>query len=140
MFTGNYLATSFKKELLEGVHDFTTHTFKLALFTNDATLNASTTAYGVSGEVVGIGYTAGGVDLTALATASTGTTAFVTFEDAVWLGATLTARGGLVYNSSVAGSPAVAVLDFGADKVANGTTFEVQFPAATAADAVVRIL
>ena len=140
MFSGNYLVTSFKKELLEGVHDFTTHTFKLALFTNEATLNAATTTYGVSGEVSGTGYTAGGVDLTALATTSAGTTAIVTFEDAEWPGATLTARGGLIYNSSVAGNPAVAVLDFGADKVANGATFTVQFPAATAEAAAVRIL
>lgn len=139
MFSGNYLVTSFKKELLEGVHDFTAHTFKLALFTNEATLNASTTAYGAAGEVSGAGYTAGGGNLTAPATASVGTTAFVTFEDAEWPGATLTARGGLVYNSSVAGNPAVAVLDFGADKVANGATFTVQFPAATAEAALIRI-
>ena len=139
MFTGNYLTTPFKKALLEGVHDFTAHTFKLALFTNEATLNAETAAYGTAGEVSGAGYTAGGVDLTALATASAGTTAFVTFEDAEWPGATLTARGGLIYNSSVAGLPAVAVLDVGADKTANGTTFTVQFPAATAGAAVVRI-
>jgi len=139
MFTGNYLATSFKGELLAGVHDFTAHTFKLALYTNEAVLNADTAAYGASNEVAGAGYTAGGVGLTALAIANSGTTAFVTFEDAEWPGATLTARGGLVYNSSVAGNPAVAVLDFGADKVASGTTFTVQFPDATADTAVIRI-
>ena len=139
MFTGNYLVTSFKKELLGGVHDCTAHTFKLALFTDDATLNASTTAYGTAGEVVGTGYIAGGEALTAVAVASSGTTAFVTFEDAEWPSATLTARGGLIYNSSIAGNPAVAVLDFGADKTANGTTFTVQFPAATAQAAVIRI-
>ena len=139
MFTGNYLVTSFKGELLAGVHDFTAHTFKLALYTNEATLNADTAAYGASNEVAGAGYTAGGVGLTALAVANSGTTAFVTFEDAEWPGATLTARGGLVYNSSVAGNPAVAVLDFGADKVASGTTFTVRFPDATADTAVIRI-
>jgi len=139
MFTGNYLVTSFKRELLAGVHDFTAHTFKLALFTNEATLDAATAAYGASNEVAGAGYTAGGEALTALAVESSGTTAFVTFEDVEWPGTTLTARGGLVYNSSVVGSPAVAVLDFGADKVANGTTFTVQFPDATADTAVIRI-
>lgn len=139
MFTGNYLVTSFKRELLAGVHDFAAHTFKLALYTNEAALDASTAAYGASNEVAGAGYTAGGESLTALAVGSSGTTAFVTFEDVEWIGATLTARGGLVYNSSVVGNPAVAVLDFGADKVANGTTFTVQFPDATADAAVIRI-
>lgn len=139
MFTGNYLATSFKTELLSGVHDFTSHTFKLALFTDAATLDASTVAYTTDNEVAGAGYIAGGVALVATPPSSDGTTALVSFGDAVWAGATLTARGGLVYNSSVAGSPAVAVLDFGSAKVANDTTFTVQFPAAAAAAALVRI-
>ena len=139
MFTGNHMATSFKKELLGGVHDFSTHVFKLALFTNDAALNAGTTAYATSDEVSGAGYTAGGADLTASTVDSSGTTAFVTFDDVSWADATLTARGGLLYNSSVEGNPAVVVLDFGADKVSNGTTFTVQFPTASADTAVIRI-
>lgn len=139
MFTGNYIVTSFKEELLGGVHDFTAHTFTLALYTNEATLNAGTTAYTTSGEVVGSGYTAGGADLTAQTPASSGTTAFVTFDDVSWAAATLTARGALLYNSSVAGNPAVAVLDFGADKASAGTAFTVQFPAATSEAAIVRI-
>jgi hypothetical protein len=139
MFTGNYITTSFKEELLSGVHDFATHTFKLALYTTDAALNADTTAYTTNDEVVGSGYTAGGADLTALAPASDGTTAFVTFDDVSWASATLTARGGLLYNSSVDGNPAVAVLDFGAEKTSAGTPFTVQFPAATSDAAIVRI-
>ena len=139
MFTGNHLVTSFKKELLEGVHDFTAHTFKLALYTDAAILNAGTVAYTTSGEVTGSGYTAGGAALTAIAPTSSGTTALVTFSDVSWPAATLTARGGLVYNSSVEGNPAAAVLDFGADKLANGTAFTVQFPAATVEAAVIRI-
>ena len=139
MFTGNYIVTSFKEELLRGVHDFTAHTFKLALYTNEAILNAGTTAYTESGEAVGSGYTAGGADLTAQTPASDGTTAFVTFDDVSWAAAPLTARGGLIYNSTVAGTPAVAVLDFGADKIAADTTFTVQFPAATSDAAIVRI-
>lgn len=139
MFTGNHLTTSFKTELLSGVHDFATHTFKLALYTNDATLNAATTAYTTSDEVVGSGYVAGGTALVATAPTSDGTTAVVTFEGVSWPAASLTARGGLVYNSSVAGDPAVLVLDFGSDKIADGTTFTVNFPGATAAAALVRI-
>lgn len=139
MFTGNHLTTSFKEELLRGVHDFTAHTFKLALYTDAATLDASTTAYTTSGEVTGSGYTAGGAALTAIAPTSSGTTALVTFSDVSWPAATLTARGGLVYNSSVEGNPTVAVLDFGADKVSAGTTFSVSFPPATAQRAVIRI-
>ena len=139
MFTGNYLVTSFKEELLSGGHDFTAHTFKLALYTNEATLNAGTTAYTTSGEVVGAGYTAGGADLTAQTPASDGTTAFVTFDAVSWAEATLTARGALLYNSSVAGNLAVAVLDFGADKTSAGAAFTVQFPAATRDAAIVRI-
>lgn len=134
------MCTSFKVELLRGVHNFTTHTFKLALYTDAATLSAATTAYTTSGEVVGAGYTAGGATLTASTPAADGTVALVDFSDVSWASATLTARGGVIYNSSVAGNPAVAVLDFGADRVAVNNTFTVQFPAASAATAIVRIV
>lgn len=134
------MCTSFKVELLRGVHNFTTHTFKLALYTDAATLSAATTAYSTTGEVVGAGYTAGGATLTASTPSSDGTVALVDFSDVSWASATLTARGGVIYNSSVAGNPAVAVLDFGADRVAANNTFTVQFPASSAATAIVRIV
>lgn len=133
------MCTSFKRELLEAVHNFTAHTFKIALYTDAATLNAATTAYTTTGEVVGAGYTAGGLVLTATAPSVDGTVALVDFSDAAWPAATLTARGALIYNSS-ASNRAVAVLDFGADRVASNNTFTVQFPTAAAATAIVRIV
>jgi hypothetical protein len=135
------MTTSFKQELMEGVHDFTTHTFKIALYTSSATLDASTTAYAATNETSGTGYTAGGQDLTVVGTAvsTSGTTAFIDFNDAVFSNASITARGALIYNSSVAGNPSVAVLDFGADKTSTSGDFTVQFPTADASNAIVRI-
>lgn len=135
------MTTSFKKEIMEGVHDFTAHTFKMALFTNEATLNASTTAYSTANEASGSGYTAGGRDLTVVGgTVSTdGTTAFVDFEDVTWVFISITARGALIYNASVVGNPSVAVLDFGSDKTSTDGIFTVEFPPADASSAIVRI-
>lgn len=141
-FTGNFLCTSFKVELLEGVHDFTTgtgDTFKIALYTSAATLDASTTAYSATNEVSGTGYTAGGEALTNVSPTSSGTTAFIDFADVTWSSATITARGALIYNSTAAGNPAVAVLDFGADKTSTAGDFTVIFPTADASNAIVRI-
>lgn len=130
------MCTSFKKELLEGVHDFTTDTFKMALYTAEATLNADTSEYTSSGEVSGTGYTAGGIALTVNPDPqSSGTTAFVSFDSAVF-NAALTARGALIYNSSKSNA-AVIVLDFGSDKTM--TNFTVEFPSATATSAILRI-
>jgi len=128
--------TSFKLELLQAIHDFTTDTFKIALYTSAATLGASTTAYAATNEVVGTGYTAGGLVLTGTSVLASGTTAYVDFADAVWT-ASITARGALIYNSSKA-NRAVAVLDFGADKTSTNT-FTVQMPPNTASDALIRI-
>lgn len=135
------MTTSFKQELMEGVHDFTTHTFKIALYTSSATLDASTTAYTTTNETSGTGYTAGGLALVVVGTAvsTSGTTAFIDFNDAVFSDASITARGALIYNSSVVGNPSVAVLDFGADKTSTSGDFTVQFPAADASNAIVRI-
>ena len=135
------LCTSFKQELMEGVHDFTSHTFKIALYPSSATLSAATTAYSAPNEVSGTGYTAGGETLTVTggAVSISGTTAFIDFSDVSWASATITARGALLYNDTVAGDPAVAVLDFGADKTATSGTFTVQFPTADASNAIVRI-
>jgi len=128
--------TSFKLELLQAIHDFTTDTFKIALYTSAATLGASTTVYAATNEVVGTGYTAGGLVLTGTSVLASGTTAYVDFNDAVWTAA-ITARGALIYNSSKA-NRSVAVLDFGADKTST-STFTVQMPPNTASDALIRI-
>jgi hypothetical protein len=133
------MCSSFKEELLKGVHDFENDTFKMALYTSSATLDASTTAYTVTNEVSGTGYTAGGQDLDSPTVTLSGTTAFVDFADETWTTATITARGALIYNSTAAGNPAVAVFDFGADKTSTAGDFVVQFPTADASNAVIRI-
>jgi hypothetical protein len=141
-FTGNFLCTSFKVELLKGVHNFSASggdTFKIALYDNNASFTAATTAYTASNEVSGTGYSAGGNTLTNIDPTSSGTTAFLDFADTTWSAATITARGALIYNSSAAGNPAVAVLDFGADKTSTSGDFTVVFPAADASNAIVRI-
>ena len=136
--------TSFKVGLFNAQFNFgvgTTQVFKLALYTASASLDASTTAYTTSGEVVGTGYTAGGVTLTvSQVPTSSGTTAYIGFANALWPGATFTARGGLLYLADGVTNPSIAVLDFGADKTATAQTFTVQFPTATADSAIVRII
>ena len=141
-FTGNFLCTSFKVELLKAVHNFSASggdTFKIALYDNSASFTAATTAYTATNEVVGTGYTTGGNTLTNIEPTSSGTTAFLDFADTTWSSATITARGALIYNSSAAGNPAVAVLDFGADKTSTNGDFTVVFPTADASNAIVRI-
>lgn len=142
-FTGNFMCTSFKEELMTGTHNFTASTgdvFKLALYTNDAAFTADTTAYTATDEVADSGsYAAGGGTLTNVSPVISGTTAFVDFDDIDFTSATITARGALIYNSSAAGNPAVAVLDFGADKTSTTGTFTIQFPTADASNAIVRI-
>lgn len=140
------LCTSFKKELLEGKHDFNAtsgDTFKIALYTSSATLGASTTDYTSSNEVVGTGYTAGGIALTNIDPTSSGTTAFIDFADATWANATITAAGALIYNTTTDGGTgttnAVAVISFGGDKTSTNGDFVVQFPAADASNAIVRL-
>lgn len=135
------VANSFKQELLKAVHDFTSHTFKLALYTDTADLGAATTAYSASNEVSGAGYTAGGATLTVVggAVSLSGTAAFVDFADVSWASATFVARGALLYNATAAGTPAVAVLDFGTPKTAANNTFTVQFPVSDADSAIVRV-
>lgn len=132
------MCSSFKSELLGGVHDLDTDTIKLALFTSAATLGATTTAYSTTNEVVGAGYTAGGNTLTSPVISLDGTTAIVDFADTTWASATITARGAVVYNASKA-NRAIAVLDFGSDKTSTSGDFTVSFPAAAAATAIIRI-
>jgi hypothetical protein len=131
------LTTSFKEQLLLAVHDFSTDTFKLALYTAPADLGAATTAYSSSSEVVGTGYTAGGEVLTGVTVTVSGTTAFVDFSNVVWPVASFTTRGALIYNASKS-NKSVAVLDFGADKTPT-TTFTVAMPANTATSALIRL-
>ena len=141
-FNGNLMCTSFKVELMKAVHNFSSSggsTFKIALYTNSASFDATTVAYTTSNEVVGTGYTAGGNTLINITPVSSSTTAFADFEDSIWTAATITARGAMIYNSSAAGNPAVAILDFGADKTSTAGDFTIIFPSATAADAIIRI-
>lgn len=135
------MCTSFKQELLQGIHNFTASTgdtFKIALFDSAATLGATTTAYSTSNEVSGTGYTAGGNTLTNITPTTSGTTAIADFADTTWSAATITARGALIYNSSES-NKAVAVLDFGGDKTSTNGDFQIVFPAATATDAIIRL-
>jgi len=135
------MCTSFKVELLQGVHNFTASTgdtFKIALYTSSATLGASTTAYTVSNEVSGAGYSAGGNTLTNVTPTSSGTTAFTDFSDTTWSASTITARGALIYNSTDS-DKAVCVLDFGSDKTSTAGDFTIVFPTADASNAIIRI-
>lgn len=135
------MCTSFKQALLDGEMDFSSDTsqvFKIALFTSSATLGAATTAYTTSNEVTGSGYTAGGNTLTVVAPTTSGTTAFIDFNDTTWSAATITARGALIYKSG-GSNPAVAVLDFGADIASTNGDFTIQFPVADASNAILRI-
>ena len=135
------MCTSFKVELLTATHNFTNssgHTFKLALFTDSASLGAGTTAYSTSNEASGTGYSAGGNTLSATTPTSGGTTAFTDFADTSFTSSTITARGALIYNSSQS-DKAVVVLDFGSDKSSTSGTFSVIFPTPDASNAIIRI-
>jgi len=135
--------TSAKKELLQGTHNFTTSTgdtFFIALYTSSASLDATTTAYSATNEVTGSGYTAGGSALVIPASIPTtsGTTAWVDFNDVSWTTATITARGALIYNSSKS-NKAIAVLDFGSDQTSTAGTFTIIFPTPDASNAILRL-
>ena len=141
-FSGNFMCTSFKKELMEAKHNFLLsggNTFKLAMYDNNASFTAATTAYTTSDEVSGTGYSAGGGTLTRVDPSSSGTTAFTTFSDLTFSTATVTARGALIYNDTASGDPTVIVLDFGADKTSTAGDFTIQFPTADASTAIIRI-
>ena len=143
-FSGNFMCTSFKKELLEGVHNFKNsggNVFKLALYTNSASLDAGTQTYTTSGEVgsSGTNYTPAGNPLTRVDPTSSGTTAFTDFVDETFGSATITARGALIYNDTASNDASVVVLDFGADKTSTNGDFTIQFPTADASNAIIRI-
>lgn len=142
-FTGNFMCTSFKQELLQGVHDFTNgtgDTFKLALYDNNASFTAATTAYTASDEVGASGsYSAGGGALTNVTPSTSSTTALTDFADLTFTSATITAYGALIYNDTAAGDPAVVVLDFGGAKTSTAGDFTIVFPTADASNAIIRI-
>jgi len=142
-FTGNFMPTSFKVQILKAVHNFTAvsgNTFKLALYNNSASFTAATTAYTTTNEVAASGsYTAGGGTLSKVTPTSSGTTALTDFADLSFTTATITAFGALIYNDTATGNPAVAVLDFGGSKSSTAGTFTIVFPAATATGAIIRI-
>ena len=136
------MCTSFKQALLDGEMDFSSDTaqsYKIALYTSSASLDAATTAYTTSNEITGTGYSAGGNTLTiSTAPTTSGTTAFLSFATTTWTTATITARGALIYQ--VGGStPSVAVLDFGGDKTSTAGDFQITFPTADATNAIIRI-
>ena len=136
------MCTSFKQEILEAVHNFKNtggSTFNLALYTSSASLDASTTAYTTSNEVSGTGYTAKGASLTRVDPSTSGTTALTDFSDLTFSSSSITARGALIFNASASGDPSVCSLDLGADKTSSSGDFTIQFPAADASNAIIRI-
>ena len=138
------ISTSFKVELLKGVHDFTAttgDTFKIALYDSDATLGASTTAFSTSEEITntsGTAYTSGGATLTSVTPVASSTTAVCDFADVSYTSASFTANGALIYNSSDSNA-AVCAIAFGSDKTATNGTFTIQFPTADATNAIIRL-
>ena len=134
------MATSFKVQLLNGNHNFSSNTFKIALYTSSATLGESTTAYSATNEVPSTGnYTAGGNTLTVNVTpTSSGNVAYVSFANTTWANATITANGALIYNNTY-GNAAVAILAFGGDKTSTDGDFTINFPTADASSAIIRL-
>jgi hypothetical protein len=147
-FTGNFMCTSFKQQILEGVHDFRATSgdvFYIALYTNSASFTAATTAYTASNEITntsGTAYVAGGGVLGNVNPSTSGTTALTDFADETWSTASFTARGAMIYNSTPTHTytnPSVVILDFGSDKTAVAGDFTVVFPTADASNAIIRI-
>tara|TARA_R110000772_G_C13272236_1_gene436356 strand:- start:1292 stop:1741 length:450 start_codon:yes stop_codon:yes gene_type:complete len=146
-FSGNFMCTSFKQELLQGDHNFKNSggdTFKLALYTNSASFTAATTAYTATNEVANSGsYSAGGGTLTRVNPAASGTTAYTDFSDLTFTSATITARGALIYNTTTGSGSSttdtIVVLDFGSDKASTNGDFKIVMPAADASNALIRI-
>ena len=139
------VCTSFKVELLKGVHNFTAttgNTFKIALYTSSATLGASTTAFATTNEITnssGTAYTSGGATLTSVTPVASSTTAVCDFNDVSYTSASFTANGALIYNDSASGDPACVVVAFGGDKTVTSGTFTIQFPTADATNAIIRL-
>ena len=142
-FTGNFLCTSFKKELMEAKHNFLAsggNTFNIALYTNSASFTAATTAYTSSNEISGTNYSAKGQALGNVNPTTSSTTAFTDFTDEVFSNVTISSvRGAMIFNDTASGDPSVCILDFGADKAASSGDFTIVFPTADASNAIIRI-
>ena len=141
-FSGNFMCTSFKKELMEAKHNFLLsggNTFRMALYDDDSSFTAATTAYTSTDEISGTNYTAKGESLTRIDPTTSSTTAYTDFADVSWSTATFSAMGAMIFNDSASGDPSVVILDFGALKTATAGTFTVAFPAADASNAIIRI-
>jgi len=141
-FSGNFMCTSFKKELMEAKHNFLLSggsTFQIALYTDSASFTAATTAYTTSNEISGTNYSAKGNTLTRIDPTTSSTTAYADFADTSWSTATFSAMGAMIFNDTASGDPSVIILDFGALKTATAGTFTIAFPAADASNAIIRI-
>ena len=141
-FTGNFMCTSFKVEILKAVHNFTLstgNTFNIAMYDNSASFTAATTAYTASNEVTGTSYVAKGNTLVNVTPVSTSTTAFTDFGDSTWSSSTITARGAMIFNDTASGDPSVVILDFGSDKSSSSGDFTIVFPTADSSSAIIRI-
>ena len=141
-FTGNFMCTTFKAEILKAVHDFTLSsgsTFNVALYTNSASFTAATTAYTSANEITGTGYVAKGKALTNVTPTTGGTTGFTDFQDLTWSTASFTARGALLFNDTAASDPTCLVLDFGSDQTSTAGDFKIVFPTNDSTNAIIRI-
>jgi len=144
-FSGNFMCTSFKKELMEAKHNFLLSggsTFQIALYTDSSSFTAATTAYTTSNEIsndAGSAYSAKGNSLTRIDPTTSSTTAYTDFADTSWTTATFSAMGAMIFNDTASGDPSVVILDFGALKTATAGTFTIAFPAADASNAIIRI-
>jgi hypothetical protein len=141
-FSGNFMCTSFKKELMEAKHNFLNsggNTFQIALYTDSASFTAATTAYTTTNEISGTNYSAKGNTLTRVDPTTSSTTAYTDFADTSWSTATFSAMGAMIFNDTASGDPSVVILDFGALKTATAGTFTIAFPAADASNAIIRI-
>ena len=150
MAISSALTNTFKEELLGGYHSFNASgdtpagsAFKIALYTNSATLGTTTTAYSASNEISGTGYSSGGKALTNTGVAKSTVTSYTDFSDVSWTSSSFTARGCLIYNnSSISGlttNAAVCSIDFGGDKTVSSGTFTIQFPTNDSSDAIIRL-
>ena len=141
-FSGNFMCTSFKKELMEAKHNFLNsggNTFQIALYTDSASFTAATTAYTTTNEISGTNYSAKGNTLTRVDPTTSSTTAYTDFADTSWSTATFSAMGAMIFNDTASGDPSVVILDIGALKTATAGTFTIAFPAADASNAIIRI-
>ena len=141
-FTGNFMCTSFKVELMTATHDFTNstgNTFNIAMYDNNSSFTAATTAYTATDEVSGTAYVAKGNTLVNVMPTSTSTTAFTDFGDSTWSSSTITARGAMIFNDTASGDPSVVILDFGSDKSSSSGDFTIVFPTGDSTSAIIRI-